>query len=429
MSGNNKEAAEAAAGGPAAAVARMGSKSAAVAPLADSASSGESSSSYGDVPSIQQQVASVEHEIKAVTATIEKTADDVTSLKLQLIDETDEKKIRKLKLQHEQLESKQQRMQKREEALRQKEKLLLQLQLQQLMQQTQPGKWGMVMPRKTSRQIYLICMLIVSRASVDFLVTPCILFWLIQRLQCISGAAGNRRQPVPEDGDEVGSVTRALEGIQLQPSQAQKAPRTPERAASVLDHFRSPPKRLDGVEIREGMDEWLLERPELQTKILAGGKRVLVTAPPGSGKTSLIQLLMRTLQQQGKKVLRVSTLTARTIINETGVLATDVGSTAPLTAAEVAAWWKAIHLQSDLHCTPDVGIVSWDYIIVDDAQRLYPGLEFWNNVIKEAGTASILFFASTAMESVMTDTPAVPCKVSHRHSENLHEKRNSVLLP
>lgn len=68
-------------------------------------------------------------------------------------------------------------------------------------------------------------------------------------------------------------------------------PATPLKGAASSVTVRSPPKRLDGVEVGPGMDPWLLQREELQRKLLSAGSRVLVTAPPAAGKTSLIQLL------------------------------------------------------------------------------------------------------------------------------------------
>lgn len=177
--------------------------------------------------------------------------------------------------------------------------------------------------------------------------------------------------------------------------------------STCVDQLRSPPKRLDGVDTREGVDSFLLRRIELQNKIMHGGNRILVTAPPGAGKSSLIQLLVQNPLLQGKKVLQLSTL---------GIVAEDCNTsihgqrTIPLlTHDQITDWWNKVHAQHQL--SPQQAMSHYDYILIDDAQRLYSASSFWTSIIKNTGTAVVLFFASTAMESVMVDTPAVPCKV------------------
>jgi len=101
-------------------------------------------------------------------------------------------------------------------------------------------------------------------------------------------------------------LARALAQTHLQP------PSTPNRAPAVSPSLpeRSPPKRLDGVDTRDGVDALLLPRRALQDRVLAQ-RRVLVMAPPGAGKTSLIQLLRKRLGDEKRRVLSLSTLTAR----------------------------------------------------------------------------------------------------------------------
>ena len=195
-------------------------------------------------------------------------------------------------------------------------------------------------------------------------------------------------------------------------------PATPHKAASssssLGDTFRSPPKRLDGVEVGPGVDPWLLQREDLQNKVLQSGKRVLITAPPAAGKTSLIQLLSLHPRVSNSKLLHLTTLGVRQRLHEAG-LPTDLDSVDPvLTSQEVADWWPLVLQQPE-----DSALSHWDYIFIDDAQLLYGVTNFWTRVLKHPGRASIFFFASTAMESLMLNTPAVPAKVTIAHCWSL----------
>ena len=182
-------------------------------------------------------------------------------------------------------------------------------------------------------------------------------------------------------------------------------PATPLKVAASLLTFRSPPKRLDGVEVQPGADPWLLQRLRLQDKVLQSGTRVLITAPPAAGKTSLIQLLAQHSRVSNAKLLQLSTLGARQKLHEAG-LPTDLASVEALSAQEVADWWSLVLQQPE-----DSALAHWDYIFIDDAQLLYGVANFWARVLKHPGRTSIFFFASTAMESLMLNTPAVPAKV------------------
>ena len=154
-------------------------------------------------------------------------------------------------------------------------------------------------------------------------------------------------------------------------------------------------------------DPWLLQRDALQSKALQSGTRVLITAPPAAGKTSLIQLLAQNPRVCSGKLLRVSTLGARELLYKAH-RPTDLTSIEALSAEEVVDWWPLALQQSE-----DAALAHWDYIFVDDAQLLYGAPNFWTRVLKHPGRATILFFASTAMESLMINTPAVPVKVRY----------------
>ncbi|KJE89385.1 hypothetical protein CAOG_009349 [Capsaspora owczarzaki ATCC 30864] len=142
-----------------------------------------------------------------------------------------------------------------------------------------------------------------------------------------------------------------------------------------------------GVNLTPDVDKWLLTRPELQEKILQAGDRVLVTAPPGCGKTSVLQLLQRTLKIKRQSVLSLSAWT----------LQSDSESPLP-SEAQVLAWWQ-VKTSTDRP----------DYILVDEAQRLYGAPAFWKQVLAKGENAPkhIVFFASTQLDSAMLDTPVV----------------------
>jgi len=159
------------------------------------------------------------------------------------------------------------------------------------------------------------------------------------------------------------------------------------------------------------VDALLLPRRALQDRVLAQ-RRVLVTAPPGAGKTALIQLLEQRLTD--RRVLSLSTLTARADIRRADLaLSHGEGTTLPLSSEEASNWWLAVHRLSEVPDARsiDLAMTYYDYIIIDDAQLLYSAPLLWTSIIKHKGAASVMFFASTAMESVMSNTPAVPHKV------------------
>jgi hypothetical protein len=76
-----------------------------------------------------------------------------------------------------------------------------------------------------------------------------------------------------------------------------------------------------------------------------------------------------------------------------------------LSAQEVADWWSLALKQAE-----DSALAHWDYIFVDDTQLLYGARNFWTRVLKHPGRTAIFFFASTAMESLILNTPAVPSR-------------------
>ena len=159
-----------------------------------------------------------------------------------------------------------------------------------------------------------------------------------------------------------------------------------------------PPEDQDGL--RLGQDALTLERPHLCQQILdalATHKRVLVTAPPGAGKSSMIQLLEHQLgaDSPASRLLRVSAAPSMDGIAPSVWLVDAARRIAP-----------EAHLE-----TLDEVLHTMDYIFIDDAQHTYEYSSFWSSVIKSDGKAQVALFASVSILAVHTTTPAVPYRV------------------
>lgn len=158
---------------------------------------------------------------------------------------------------------------------------------------------------------------------------------------------------------------------------------------------------MDGVKLH-GKDPLLLPREDLRHHILQllGAHRcVFITAPPGAGKSSVIQLLELQLEKHSR-VLIVKAVELHKGMHP-----------------EV---WLVQHARTALQqmkdAVPDVqtltaAINAFDYIFIDDAQRTFSYPDFWQALIKSNGRAHIAFFASYSIETADTATPSVPAKV------------------
>ena len=137
---------------------------------------------------------------------------------------------------------------------------------------------------------------------------------------------------------------------------------------------------------------------EVIVKQLITNGRLLISAPPGSGKTTIAGLLMRE-NFQGKKSLYVA--------------ANLPDSMDPMLWLLEQAHAKCKEIRTLIDA-----IQYFDFIIIDDAQKLYKFNHFWQAIIKLKCNdpafkteASILFFASYSIEGVEGDSPAIPFKV------------------
>jgi hypothetical protein len=163
-----------------------------------------------------------------------------------------------------------------------------------------------------------------------------------------------------------------------------------------------PPALLDGVKLN-GKDPLLLPREDLRRHImqLLGTHRcALITAPPGAGKSSVIQLLEQDLLARHSRVLFTKAVGLREGMHP--------------------ELWLVQHARDALRqmegAVPDVqtltaAIDAFDYIFIDDAQRTFSYPDFWQTLIKSNGRAQIAFFASYSIETADAATPSVPAKV------------------
>ena len=163
-----------------------------------------------------------------------------------------------------------------------------------------------------------------------------------------------------------------------------------------------PPSQMDGVDLRV-TDTLLLPREALCRHILLlveTHRCALVTAPPGAGKSSIIQILEQDLLAANMRILIVRVVELRAGVE-------------PIT-------WLTEHARNVLRqmtgAVPDVFTLAavldaFDYIFIDDAQRTFSYVEFWQALIKSTGRARIVLFASYSIETVDAATPSVPAKV------------------
>ncbi len=152
-----------------------------------------------------------------------------------------------------------------------------------------------------------------------------------------------------------------------------------------------------------GKDPLLLPRVELRRHIvqLLGTHRcALITAPPGAGKSSVIQLLEQELLARHARVLVTKAVSLREGMHP--------------------ELWLVQHARDALRqmegAVPDVQTLTaamdaFDHIFIDDAQRTFPYPDFWQTLIKSNGRAQIALFASYSIETADAATPSVPAKV------------------
>ena len=183
------------------------------------------------------------------------------------------------------------------------------------------------------------------------------------------------------------SVEAALGWLSLHPS-----PTIPSR----------PPALMDGVYLH-GIDTLLLLRVALRCHILRlvhTHRCALVTAPPGAGKSSVIQLLEQELLGANKRVLIA------------GCVGLGLGLHPEVWLIQLA---RNV-LRQMPGAVPDVQTLAavldaFDYIFIDDAQRTFLYPNFWQALIKSKGRAHIVLFASYSIETADEATPSVPAKV------------------
>lgn len=153
-----------------------------------------------------------------------------------------------------------------------------------------------------------------------------------------------------------------------------------------------------------GKDPLLLGREELRAQImqlLQDHRCALITAPPGAGKSSVIQLLEQALLTEHQH--------CRVLVTKAHGLGEGLHP----------ELWMVQHARDALRQTagaPDVQTLAaamdaFDYIFIDDAQRTFHYPEFWQTLIKSNGRARIALFASYSIETADAATPSVPAKV------------------
>lgn len=171
-----------------------------------------------------------------------------------------------------------------------------------------------------------------------------------------------------------------------------------------------PPAPINGL---ASDDPLTLPRPQLFDKVmqqLRPGQSLLVTAPPGSGKTCLIEMLVG--QLSGDPTKRILS------INSSHLLEGEkpMSSFAKLARDTLTEWGVPVPAGTK---TVNKNLLNhFDYIFVDDAQRIY-GSYLMTNLCKHSSKACIGLFASYDISSVETSTPHGVSRVSFYVSHHL----------
>jgi predicted AAA+ superfamily ATPase len=160
-----------------------------------------------------------------------------------------------------------------------------------------------------------------------------------------------------------------------------------------FDPHREPYCPVDGI--REG-DPLVLNREHLQNILLDPfHDRTLVTTPPASGKTSMIQLIKKRLEKEGKKVL---------LINAVGV-------PSMMKDEEFRKWINNYTLEESKVATLREALKLFDFILVDDAQKLYKFKQVIDDLIKSPNPFHLIMFASVSPLGSSNSTPVVPRRI------------------
>jgi hypothetical protein len=120
--------------------------------------------------------------------------------------------------------------------------------------------------------------------------------------------------------------------------------------------------------------------------------RIMVKAPPASGKTALLQAVVRSLLKEGKPVI----IARGTAHMDTVDVRTTSGN-------------KVVFLKDVIEQAPDGAV-----LIIDDAQLLYNNQSLWDDVSKGARNLHVLAAASYSAATTFPDTPDVFSKHQER---------------
>jgi len=140
-------------------------------------------------------------------------------------------------------------------------------------------------------------------------------------------------------------------------------------------------------------DPFVLPRTKLIDKILAAGSRLLVTAPPGGGKSSLAFLLRAKLESQKIPVLyRVITNPGPENLKRMNL--------------KPRKWLNELFGRDF-----EEALRSYSVILLDDAQGLFSAPDIWNFLVKSCEPVQIIFFASVLPESCDVQTSVITWKI------------------
>jgi len=193
------------------------------------------------------------------------------------------------------------------------------------------------------------------------------------------------------------------------------------------------PKRPENI--AQGVspnDALLLPRRGLRRFVLQqardNAEPVLFTAPPGSGKTSLIDLLMAE-DLKGSAVLHISGLTFLTAVE-----AAVKGGTQPKTPTEfclesVRRFVSSRPNPPDVSNFKDAMAVEIPYWIFDEAQHLYNYPDFFNELLKTpAHHTKVIMFASHSLVSpTRADSPTAVRKFDAKRFKLSRDEENFFL--